>query len=173
MEVNNNKICEICCDNYTKVLRIKLTCSCGAEICKQCIQTYIITSKNDPNCMKCKKPYDRRFITENFNITYIKGALRKHEKKIIIDNEMSKMLDTQQHVTVYVAEKKFNEPLLNVDKTKHIYLYRVSYRNNKKIWIWYGKYKITGQKTKQHPGKDGIMRQIIVLLLTKIIIIRN
>ena len=66
-----------------------------------------------------------------------------------------------------VSEKKFNEPLLNANKTKHIYLYRVSYRNNKKNWVWYGKYKITGQKTKQHPGKDGVMREIVLLSLLK------
>ena len=72
-----------------------------------------------------------------------------------------------------VSEKKFNEPLLNANKTKNIYLYRVSFRNNKQIWLWYGKYKITGQKTKQHPGKDGVMRQIVVLSLSKVIVIRK
>ena len=72
-----------------------------------------------------------------------------------------------------VSEKKFNEPLLNANKTKHIYLYRVSYRNNKKNWVWYGKYEITGQKTKQHPGKDGVMREIVLLSLSKVIIIKK
>jgi len=35
--INNDKICEICCENYTKVRRIKITCSCDAKICKKCI----------------------------------------------------------------------------------------------------------------------------------------
>jgi hypothetical protein len=62
-----------------------------------------------------------------------------------------------------VNEPKFNEPLLNDKKTDHIYLYRF----NKKEYIWYGKYKIFGRTTKRHIGKDGNMRNIIILTLVK------
>lgn len=62
-----------------------------------------------------------------------------------------------------VNETRFNEPLLNDEKTKHIYLYRC----NKKEYIWYGKYKIVDQITKRHIGKDRNMRNIIILSLIK------
>jgi hypothetical protein len=62
-------------------------------------------------------------------------------------------------------EKKFNEPLLNENKTKHIYLYRVS----KSEYLWYGKYEIDGKYIKLHPGKDGVIRKIIVLSLRRLI----
>ena len=62
-------------------------------------------------------------------------------------------------------EKRFNEPLLNKEKTEHIYLYRVK---NKKKYIWYGKYKIIDKNTKFHRGKNGIKRNIIILTLQKI-----
>lgn len=66
-------------------------------------------------------------------------------------------------------EKRFNEPFLNKDKTKHIYVYRVKKNNKGKTeWIWYGKYEITGKHMKQHPGKDGKMRNIIIISLRKI-----
>ena len=58
-------------------------------------------------------------------------------------------------------EKKMNEPLLNVTKTKHIYLYRVT----KKEYIWYGKYEIVDKQKQLHIGKDHNMRTIIVLTL--------
>ena len=61
-------------------------------------------------------------------------------------------------------EKKFNEPLLNPDKTHNIYIYRVK-KNDKNKYIWYGKYKIIDKNIKQHIGKDYIMRNIIVLSL--------
>ena len=65
-------------------------------------------------------------------------------------------------------EKKFNEPLLNKNKTHHIYLYRVK-KNDKNIkYIWYGKYEIIGKKFKRHTGKDYVIRNIIVLSLRKI-----
>jgi hypothetical protein len=66
-------------------------------------------------------------------------------------------------------EPKFNEPLLNKNKTHNIYLYRVkTYNNNKKEYIWYGKYEIVEKNIKEHIGKDNFMRNIIVLSLKKI-----
>ena len=65
-------------------------------------------------------------------------------------------------------EKKFNEPLLNPDKTQHIYLYRVKPNRDKNEYIWYGKYIIVGKTRKLHKGKDKIIRNIIVLSLKKI-----
>ena len=65
-------------------------------------------------------------------------------------------------------EKKFNEPLLNPDKIKHIYLYRVKTNEKKKEYLWYGKYKIVGKYNKLHQGKDNIMRTIIILKLNQI-----
>ena len=65
-------------------------------------------------------------------------------------------------------EKKYNEKLLNKNKTEHIYLYRVKKTKNKKEYIWYGKYEIINKNNKQHPGEDKIIRNIIVLSLKKI-----
>jgi hypothetical protein len=65
-------------------------------------------------------------------------------------------------------EIKFNEPLLNQDKTQHIYLYRLKIKGNKKEYMWYGKYEIVDKIIKPHIGKDRIMRNIIVLSLKKI-----
>jgi len=65
------------------------------------------------------------------------------------------------------TEKKYNEPLLNEEKTKHIYLYRVTKKNKKTTWIWYGKYTISGHHGKGHVGRDGEKRNIILLELKK------
>ena len=66
------------------------------------------------------------------------------------------------------SDRKFNEPLLNPEKTEHIYLYRVSTNGKKLEYLWYGKYEIIGQNTRAHQGKDYIMRNIVVLSLRKI-----
>jgi hypothetical protein len=66
-------------------------------------------------------------------------------------------------------EKKFNEPLLNKNKTKHIYLYRVIKKNKKETeYVWYGKYEIIGKNNKRHQGKDTLLRTIVVLSLKRI-----
>ena len=64
-------------------------------------------------------------------------------------------------------EKKFNEPLLNKNKTQNIYLYRVKKNSKKKEYVWYGKYTIIDKNKKKHIGKDKVMRNIIVLSLKK------
>lgn len=66
-------------------------------------------------------------------------------------------------------EKKFNEPLLNINKTQSIYVYRVRKNKKKKEYIWYGKYEIIDKNIKQHIGKDYKMRNIIILSLRKLI----
>lgn len=63
-------------------------------------------------------------------------------------------------------EKRFNEPLLNSNKTKYIYLYRVTKGKNK--YLWYGRYIISDKEYKIHPGKDGVPRKIIILSLKKL-----
>ena len=118
MELDKDKYCEICCDNYTNVRRIKLTCPCGAKICKKCVQYFLVNEDKEPQCMICKEPYDRRFITDNLDPTFLKGALRQHAKKLIVDSEMSKMLDTQQHVQVYLDQKKINDALALIIKER-------------------------------------------------------
>ena len=65
-------------------------------------------------------------------------------------------------------EKKFNEPLLNKNKTEHIYLYRVTKNGKKNEYIWYGKYVIEDINNKLHPGMDNNIRNIVVLSLKKI-----
>ena len=63
-------------------------------------------------------------------------------------------------------EKRFNEPLLNPEKTKYIYLYRVTC-NKKNKYIWYGKYKIKKINEKKHIDKENNDRIIYVLSLIK------
>ena len=65
-------------------------------------------------------------------------------------------------------EKKFNEPLLNKNKTHHIYLYRVRKNGKKTEYVWYGKYEIMNKTNKQHIGKDYVIRNIITLSLRKL-----
>ena len=65
-------------------------------------------------------------------------------------------------------EKRFNEPLLNKNKSEHIYLYRVTKNGRKTEYLWYGKYVIEEINNKLHPGMDNIIRTIQVLSLKRV-----
>ena len=55
--------CTVCCDKYNKTQRKKVTCPhCNYEACKTCIQTYLLSTTEEPHCMKCKHEHDREFI---------------------------------------------------------------------------------------------------------------
>ena len=61
-----------------------------------------------------------------------------------------------------INQTRYNKPLLNCS---NIYLYRSC---GKSLWIWYGKYKIINWVEKQHIGKDGIERMVVILKMKKI-----
>ena len=65
-------------------------------------------------------------------------------------------------------EIRFNEPLLNKAKTEKIYVYRVQMIGKKKEYIWYGQYEIISKCKKLHPGKDWVLRNIIILSLKRV-----
>lgn len=65
-------------------------------------------------------------------------------------------------------EKRFNEPLLNPEKTENIYLYRVILNQKQKYYIWYGKYKIIGKEIQDHIDINYQNRDIIVLNLERV-----
>ena len=66
-----------------------------------------------------------------------------------------------------IHEKRFNEPLMNPNKTKHIYLYELYKKGNKTEYLWFGEYSIDSHENVQHTDKNGIPRTIIVLSLKK------
>ena len=65
-------------------------------------------------------------------------------------------------------EPRFNEPLLNGNTTQHMYLYRVRQNGQQKEYLWYGEYVISSIENRAHIGKDYVMRNIIILSLTRI-----
>ena len=65
-------------------------------------------------------------------------------------------------------EKRFNEPLLNKNKTHNIYLYRVKTIGRVKEYIWYGRYEIIGRGRERHIGEDEGMRSVIVIYLRRL-----
>ena len=67
-----------------------------------------------------------------------------------------------------INEKRFNEPLLNKNKTHHIYLYSVRKNGKKNEYLWYGKYEIDGKKRILHQDKNNNLRTIIVLSLKRL-----
>ena len=86
-------ICGVCCENFNKSTRSKITCEfsgCGYEACKICIRTYLLGTTNDPHCMNCKNQWTNKFLVESLNRSYIDNDYKKHRKHLLVEREISR-----------------------------------------------------------------------------------
>jgi len=118
------------------------------------------------------KPYSGAGI--NPRIEKKTTLLRMVDGTYYYDNDMSDVNNVKYTLFGHNGdqnenEKRFNEPLLDKNKTQHIYLYRVRKNGKKNEYVWYGKYEIMNKNNKQHIGKDYVIRNIITLSLRKLI----
>ena len=90
--------CTVCCDKYNKTYRKKVTCPhCEYDACKTCIQTYLLSTTEEPHCMKCKHEHDREFI-DSFCTKRVRNVeYRKHREQILYEREMVRMPETQPY----------------------------------------------------------------------------
>ena len=77
--------CNICCDDYNKTNRSKVSCvSCDFDVCRTCCETYIL-SESIPKCMKpdCAKEWSRKFLRESFTNTFLTSKYKEHRRYFI------------------------------------------------------------------------------------------
>ena len=90
--------CTVCCDKYNKTCRKKVTCPyCEYDACKTCIQTYLLSTTEEPHCMKCKHEHDREFIDSFCTKRFRNVEYRKHREQILYEREMARMPETQPY----------------------------------------------------------------------------
>jgi hypothetical protein len=114
------KMCNICCNNYTKKSRTPVKCCfCTFEACRECYETYLLTI-NNAKCMNndCDKLWTRKFLTDHFTRFFIINKYKKHLEKIFFDKERSLLPATQQIVEEII--KKETIELENVELSKSI-----------------------------------------------------
>ena len=127
------------------------------------LEQYII---NKTGC----KPYSGSGI--NYRKDKKTTILRSVDNTEYYDDDLTDVINPKYTLFGQVGdqsenEKKFNEPLLNKNKTEKIFLYRCVNINKKTEYIWYGQYEIIDKNTKIHIGKDNVFRKIIILNLKR------
>ena len=79
--------CEVCCIKPYKVECLR----CKFRSCKVCTETYLLNDMNEPNCMKCKQSWSRKFIKNSLSTLFIDKRLRDHRENVLLDLEKSKL----------------------------------------------------------------------------------
>ena len=91
--------CSICCEKFNKVNRKKVTCAfCDFDVCRACVQQYMLGTVNDPHCMKCKNAWNREFVDTACSKTFCTKELKVHRENVLFEREKCLMPDTQPHV---------------------------------------------------------------------------
>jgi hypothetical protein len=101
--------CNVCIEPFNRSNRVMLTCiHCGFESCRECNETYLMSSKELSHCMNCKSDWDYRTLYSLFTHAFQK-KYKKHIENILFDRERAMIPATQP----FVEEKKMKKLINN------------------------------------------------------------
>ena len=82
--------CPICIAKYNKSTCAKIVCACDSECCRTCAQTYLLSTIQEPHCMQCRNKWSLEFVKQNLGASFVNGALKEHQTKIITEKSLAK-----------------------------------------------------------------------------------
>ena len=87
--------CEICDEKYNKSTRKKVECrECSTEVCKTCTRTYLLGSIKDAHCMTCQGLWDRGFLVDTLNNSFVTKTYTEHRKHVLLQRETARFPET-------------------------------------------------------------------------------
>jgi len=94
--------CNICAEKYNKTKRAKIICSCGFELCRSCAKEYIMdkitNNLEDAHCMVCKIQWTRKFMSDNFEKTFLNYQYKVNYENLLLEKELNLLQLTQPYV---------------------------------------------------------------------------
>jgi len=124
--------CEICCNEYNQSTRKKVDCQhCHYTACSGCLRHFMLSSYQEPHCMKCKTAWSREFWMEAFPKVFVHDEFKKHRENILLEREKS-LLPLSQPDAERISEmdriRKINQKLHDECNIVRIQLYQ--FQNN-------------------------------------------
>jgi len=93
-------MCSVCYEDFNKLHHLKVTCPfCNLDACKTCVQTYLLTSTQEPHCMGCKHELNRAYIDSFCTKTFRNKDFKLHRENVLFEREKARMPETQAYVT--------------------------------------------------------------------------
>lgn len=108
--------CTICDENYNKTFRAPVTCLCDFTCCRTCAKQYIASKVEDAHCMSCRVKWNRDFMMNHFEKTYISNDYRVYRENILFEKEMGLLPMTQPHVEKAITVEKLEEEYKEIVK---------------------------------------------------------
>lgn len=131
---DDNNVCNICAEPYNRQSRRATKCpGCGHECCCMCVQRYLDTSKTEPQCMQCNRPWNNQFVMETFGATATR-RITQAKKDNLFQSQKNLFPHTQQYVQLIQQSEEMD---LEVSKLKtnlqeiQNQIYNVNVRQNR------------------------------------------
>jgi hypothetical protein len=156
--------CGICLENYTTILRKKITCKyCNESACSKCIERYLLDRIEDAHCLHCRVNYNDETLRNICTKTYLQQTYFKHRQEILINRERAQLPGLQEAA---VQERKKREDNLKItairaeieEINKQRQDLTTQYTNLYKNYYTYLKCKIDVSKTRKE--MDTLLQQI-------------
>lgn len=112
--------CIVCTNAFNTSSRIKVECPFCVEntahVCRECTQTYLLGSVQDPHCMQCKHDWDLTFFINTFPKSFVNGSYRKSRQAKMLEREMGMMAEAIPYAEERRIETKENEEILELKR---------------------------------------------------------
>jgi len=150
MAKTNKEICSICCETINISNRKDIKCLyCNYVACRECVAQFLLVNINEPNCMNCKKVWNREFLFNNFTKTFINNDYRDYRQQLLLDKEKALLPATQIIVEAMnnkeKLQKSLDEYLIEVSRKKQEFYAEIkfneaiingsTYNKQKKVFI--------------------------------------
>lgn len=91
--------CSICIEKFNKSNNKQVKCSyCDYLMCRSCVQTYLISTVDDPHCLNCKKAWNREFVDNAITKVYRTKDFKTHRENLLYSRERSLLPAAQEHI---------------------------------------------------------------------------
>jgi len=115
--------CDVCDELFNKSTRSKVFCrACETSCCKSCVRKYVGRTIKDAHCMNCQASWDRGFLVDNLNKSFVDGLYSDTRKKVLFQREQARFPETMEHVKVLRKKLEYQ------DMNSKIYTLRSKYQ---------------------------------------------
>lgn len=87
--------CPVCClaaSDAARAARARRACPhCHFACCTTCVQTYMLSTHDDPHCMACRRPFSLDHLHDMTHASFLLGAYREHRERTLLQREQSHM----------------------------------------------------------------------------------
>jgi hypothetical protein len=116
--------CVVCDDTFNKSVHAEISCrACEISCCKSCVRQYVSTSIKDAHCMNCKANWDRGFLVDNLNKSFVDGKYSETRKAVIFQREQARFPESMEYV------ERMKKRIFYQDMNQEIAIIRVKYQD--------------------------------------------